>query len=92
MKKEEEAVAASMATKSTKSNLIYGDLHLPPLPHLWLRPPELHEAEQEDDAVPDPAAGICHLPPGIKVICHVGPNTKPNTTTIYSDAISSPSR
>jgi hypothetical protein len=70
MNREEEATAASPVTRSARDGFIYGDPHLPPPPHLWLRPPELHEVEEEDDAAPDPADGIRHLSPGIRAIRH----------------------
>jgi hypothetical protein len=70
MNREEEATASSTTAKSTRNSLIYGDLHLPPSSHLWLRPPELHEADEEDDAVLDPAAGIHHLSPGMNARRH----------------------
>jgi hypothetical protein len=70
MNREEGATAASTAAESTRDSLIYGELHLPPPPQLWLRLPELHEADEEDDTVPDPAAGIRHLSPGMNAIRH----------------------
>jgi hypothetical protein len=70
MNREEEATAASPTTRSARNGFIYGDLHLPPPPHLWLRPPELREVEKEDDVVPDPADGIRHLYTGMHAICH----------------------
>jgi hypothetical protein len=71
--KEKELIVASWATKSIESHIIYGVLRLTPPPHLRLRPPEYHEAEEEDDAEPDLVAEICLLPPSIDAIRHIGP-------------------
>jgi hypothetical protein len=90
MRKKKRFVAAPLATKSARNSLIYGDLCLSPPPHLRLRPPEHDEAEKKNKRAPDPVDEICHLPPGINAICHVGPATKPKTTTIYYGVISSP--
>jgi hypothetical protein len=70
MSREEEVTAASAVTRSARDGFIYGDLHLPPPPHPCLRPPELHEVEEEDNAAPDPADGIRHLTPGMHAIRH----------------------
>jgi hypothetical protein len=53
MSEGEETTTPILATKCARRNLVYGDLHLPPLPHIRLRPPEYHEAEKEDKAVSD---------------------------------------
>jgi hypothetical protein len=71
--KEKELAVASLATKSTRSHLIYGVLRFTLLPHLRIRPPEYHESEDEDDAELDLVAAICVLPPGINAIRHKGP-------------------
>jgi hypothetical protein len=87
-RKNKKPVATPLATKSARNGLIYGDLRLPPPPHLRLRQPELNEAEKENKPVPDPADEIYHFPPGISAMCHIGPETKPKTTPNYSGAIS----
>jgi hypothetical protein len=89
-RKKKRFVAAPLATKSARNSLIYGDLRLPPPPHLQLRPPELDEAEKENKPVPDPADEICHFPPGMSAIRHIGPETTPKSTPNYSGAISPP--
>ncbi|KAK1612945.1 hypothetical protein QYE76_036618 [Lolium multiflorum] len=88
-KKKKQLAAASAATRSAKASLIYGDPHLPPPPRL--RPPELHAVKEEDASVPDLAAQIHHLPPGINAKRHNGTKTKANTSNIQAGAISSPS-
>lgn len=85
-----ETAAPILATKSARSSLIYGDLHLPPPPHVRLRPPEYHEAEEEEKAVPDLTAEIWHLTPGMDAIRHIGQPTNPISTPIYSGACSCP--
>jgi hypothetical protein len=69
-RKKKQLVAVFVATRSAITSLIYGDPHLPPPPHLRLRPPELHEVEEEDAAVPDPAARMNHLSPSIDAKRH----------------------
>jgi hypothetical protein len=88
---KKKCACASLSTESAKSRLIYGDFRLPPPPPVQLRPPELQEAEKEDEAAPDLAAEIWHVPPGINAKRHEGPKSKPNTTSIYSGAFSYPS-
>jgi hypothetical protein len=43
-RKKKEPAAAPLATTSARNGLIYGDLRLPPLLHLRLRPPEIDKA------------------------------------------------